>query len=305
MKTMQAIVDHALTLTPALLVVAVAHDEPVLEAVVQATQAGFVTPYLIGDQHAIEAILKQHSWDLDAHIVDEKDAAEACRLAVTKVYETPGALLMKGLVDTSVLLKAALVKEKGLRTSRRISHVSVFEVAQYPRILMMSDGAMNIAPTVDEKQDIIENAVEIAHALGLENPYVGLIAAVEKVNPKMPATLDAQTLIERQKAGAMPGCVLEGPYAIDNAVDVEAAKHKGIEAPGAGRSDILIMPYIEAGNVFYKTLMFLAGAKSASVIAGALKPIVLTSRADSSESKYYSIALAACVAAKHTEIKGA
>lgn len=305
MKTMQDIVNQALTLEPALLVVAVAHDEPVLEAVYQAVTSGFVKAYLVGDQPAIEAILKKHGWAFEATIVHEMDAAEACRMAVTKVHETQGALLMKGRVDTSVLLKAALSKDKGLRTTRRISHVSVFEIAQYDRILLMSDGAMNIAPTVDEKQDIIENAVHITHALGIEKPYVGLIAAVEKVNPKMPATLDAKTLIERQQQGSMPGCVLEGPYAIDNAVDVGAAKHKGIDAPGAGKSDILIMPFIEAGNVFYKTLMFLAGAKSASVIAGALKPIVLTSRADSSESKYYSIALAACVAAKHIEHKGA
>lgn len=298
MKRMQDIVLKAQSLPKALLVVAVAHDEPVLEAVVRASEAGFIDPYLIGDKKQIEKIFKLNDWSCAATIVDETDAVRACQLAVEKVHDTQGALLMKGLVDTSVLLKAALAKEKGLRTNRRISHVSVFDIPSYDRVLLMSDGAMNIAPTIDEKQDIIENAVHIAHALGIETPNVGIIAAVEKVNPKMPATLDAVELIKRQQEGRIQGCVVEGPYAIDNAVSVEAAKHKGIDAPGAGKSDILIMPVIEAGNVFYKTLMFLAQAKSASVIAGALKPIVLTSRADSSESKYYSIALAACVAAQ-------
>ena len=203
---------------------------------------------------------------------------------------------MKGLVDTSVILKAALNKEFGLRTQNRISHVSVMETANYHKLLLMSDGAMNIAPSVDEKRQIIENSVKIAHALGNPRPNVAIIGAVEKINPQMEATLDARDLKKMQEDGIIKNCEVGGPFAIDNAINKEAALHKGIKDPMAGEADILIMPRIEAGNVFYKTMMFLANAKSASVIAGAQKPIVLTSRADSTMSKYYSIALSALVA---------
>jgi phosphate butyryltransferase len=160
----------------------------------------------------------------------------------------------------------------------------------------MSDGAMNIAPTLDEKRQIIENSVKIAHALNIEKPNVAVIGAVEKVNPQMEATLDARDLKKMNEDGIIENCVVSGPFAIDNAINKEAALHKGIHDPVAGEADILIMPRIEAGNVFYKTMMFLANAKSASVIAGAQKPIVLTSRADTTMSKYYSIALSALVA---------
>ena len=203
---------------------------------------------------------------------------------------------MKGLVDTSIILKAALNKEFGLRTQNRISHVSVMEVSTHNKLIFMSDGAMNIAPTLDEKRQIIENSVVIAHSLGIENPNVGVLGAVEKVNPKMEATVHAAELVKMNKDGVINHCRVGGPFALDNAINKEAALHKGIKDPMAGDVDILIMPRIEAGNVFYKTMMFLANAKSASVIAGAKKPIVLTSRADSTESKFYSIALSALVA---------
>ena len=193
-------------------------------------------------------------------------------------------------------MKAALNKEFGLRTPNRISHVSVMEVPTHEKLLFMTDGAMNIAPTLDEKRQIIENSVKIAHALGNKTPNVGVIGAVEKVNPKMEATLHAQELVNMNLNNIITDCKVGGPFAIDNAINKEAALHKGIKDPMAGDVDILVMPRIEAGNVFYKTMMFLANAKSASVIAGAKKPIVLTSRADSPESKYYSIALSALVA---------
>jgi phosphate butyryltransferase len=279
------------------LVVACAADEHVLQAVEMARQEDIINGILVGEQDKITAILKDLNYNpSDYEIIDESDKEQACLKAVKLVSSNPSYFLMKGLVDTSIILRAALNKEFGLRTRNRISHVSVMEVPTHDKLIFMSDGAMNIAPTLDEKRQIIENSVTIAHSLGIKTPNVGIIGAVEKVNPQMEATLDAAELVKMNEQGIIDGCHVAGPFAIDNAISIEAAKHKGITSPVAGNVDILIMPRIESGNVFYKTMMFLAGAKSASVIAGAKKPIVLTSRADSKESKFYSIALAALVA---------
>jgi phosphate butyryltransferase len=279
------------------LVVACAADEHVLQAVEMARQEDIINGILVGEQDKITAILKDLNYNpSDYEIIDESDKEQACLKAVKLVSSNPSYFLMKGLVDTSIILRAALNKEFGLRTRNRISHVSVMEVPTHDKLIFMSDGAMNIAPTLDEKRQIIENSVTIAHSLGIKTPNVGIIGAVEKVNPQMEVTLDAAELVKMNEQGIIDGCHVAGPFAIDNAISIEAAKHKGITSPVAGNVDILIMPRIESGNVFYKTMMFLAGAKSASVIAGAKKPIVLTSRADSKESKFYSIALAALVA---------
>jgi phosphate butyryltransferase len=294
MRSLNEVIQKAQTFKRRPLVVAAAADPYVLDAVDKAVQRGLVEPILIGDTTLIESqassdVLKQ------ATLIDQPDNTLACEAAVEYCFDHPEAILMKGLVDTSVLLKTALRKEKGLRTEQRLSHVSVFEIKDFDRLLMMTDGAMNIAPDVDEKENILKNAVVLANALDVTLPKVAVIAAVEKVNPKMPATLDAALLMERQRSGKIEHCIVEGPYAIDNAINVAAAKHKGITLPYAGRADILLMPDIEAGNIFYKGLMFLGDAQSASLIMGATHPIVLTSRADSSESKFLSIALAVCV----------
>lgn len=294
MKTINAVIQKAQSFEKRPLVVAAAADPYVLDAVEKAIQLDLVYPILIGDTSLIK---KQASSLLIKHatILDQPDQALACEAAVDYCVDEPRAILMKGLVDTSILLKAALRKERGLRTDQRLSHVSVFEIENFNRLLLMSDGAMNIAPNIDEKESIIRNAVMCAQALGITLPKVAVIAAVEKVNPKMPATLDAATLMQKQHDGFIQNCIVEGPYAIDNAINIEAAHHKNITLPYAGQADILLMPDIEAGNVFYKSMMFLGGAKSASLIMGSTHPIVLTSRADSSESKFQSIALAACV----------
>jgi phosphate butyryltransferase len=268
-----------------------------LEAVVMAKEGKLIHPILIGDQEEIIKILIElQAKPSEFSIIDEKDPLVASEKAVKMVSSGKGDILMKGFVDTSVILKAALDKEFGLRTPNRISHVSVMEIPAYHKLLMMSDGAMNIDPNVDIKQEIIENGVEVLHAMGVKHPKVGMIAAVEKVNPKMQATVDAVELIERNQNERIKGCTIGGPFALDNAINHEAAVHKGITDPMAGDVDFVVMPQIESGNVFYKSMMFLAGAKSASVIAGARKPIVLTSRADSKESKFYSIALACLIA---------
>lgn len=293
-KTMDELISKAKMIETSTMVVACAADEHVLEAVELARENNIINGILVGDEEKILQILKSLKINSSNYtIIDEKDKVKACQKSVKLVSSNDNYFLMKGLIDTSILLKAALNKEYGLRTKNRISHVSVFEVGTHHKIIFMSDGAMNIAPTLDEKRQIIENSVAIANAVGLNNPKVGILAAVEKVNPQMEATLDAEKLVQMNKDGIIKGCIVGGPFALDNAINTEAAKHKGIKDPIAGEIDILIMPRIEAGNIFYKTMMFLSNAKSASVIAGAKKPIVLTSRADSTISKFNSIALAA------------
>lgn len=296
-KTIDELVKKSININTKKLVVACADDEHVLEAVEMARSQNIVNGVLVGNEDNIRKILKKLGYDESNYqIINCIDQAEACLESVKIVSAEKDAFLMKGFVDTSVILKAALNKEFGLRTENRISHVSVMEVPTHDKLIFMSDGAMNIAPTLDEKRQIIENSVKIAHAIGIETPNVGVIGAIEKINPNMEATVHAGELVEMNKKGIIKNCIVGGPFALDNAINKEAAIHKGVTDPIAGEVDIVVMPRIEAGNVFYKTMMFLANAKSASVIAGAKKPIVLTSRADSTISKFYSIALSALVA---------
>lgn len=207
-----------------------------------------------------------------------------------------GDLLMKGSVKTSDLMKVVLQEEYGLRMGATITMVSVFDIPTYHKLLAISDAGMIIAPTLEQKIDMINISVKVMKKLGVEKPKVAVLGAVEVPNSKMSATIDAAVLSKMNDRGQIKDCVIDGPFALDNAISSEAAKHKGIESPVAGDADILIMPDIEAGNIFYKAMVFLANAKVASVILGAKLPIVLTSRADSDETKLYSIALAASLA---------
>ena len=276
------------------LAVAVAQDTEVLLAVEAARKAGFAKAVLVGAEAEIRAIAQELQIPLDEYtIVNEEDKVLACRTAVKLVHDGEADVLMKGLVDTSVILKAVLDKEIGLRDAPVLSHVAVFEASGMDRLLYVTDAAMNIAPDLEAKKYIIQNAVKVAHALGNERPIVAALCAVEKLNPKMPATVDAAALAEAD----LPGCRVIGPVALDNAISVEAAHHKGITDPDAGRADILLVPAIETGNVLYKAMVFLAKARNAGMIVGAKAPIVLTSRADSDEAKLNSIALALYVAA--------
>ena len=296
-KSIADLVLEAKNIKTKTMVVACAADIHVLEAVELARKNNIINAILVGDELEIKKVLKSLDInEINYIFINEPDKTEACIKSVKLVNKEFGYFLMKGLVDTSIILKTALNKEYGLRTNNRISHVSVLEVSTHNKLIFMSDGAMNIAPNIDEKRQIIENSVLIAHALGLEIPKVGIIGAVEKINPQMEATLHAEELVLMNKKGIIKNCIVGGPFALDNAISKEAAIHKDITDPIAGEVDILIMPRIESGNIFYKTMMFLANAKSASIIAGTKKPIVLTSRADSTESKYNSIALAALVA---------
>lgn len=277
--------------------VAVAQDKEVLVAVDNARKQGIVDPILVGDETEIRAKAAEFGIDITGvSIRNVEDKTEACRCAVKLVHDGEADAVMKGIVDTSVILKAVLDKEIGLKDAPVLSHVAVFDVEGFDRLLYMTDPAMCIAPDVEQKMHIIENAVKVAHALGNENPVVSCLCAVEKVNPKMQATLDAAELVARNGRGEIAGCTVCGPLALDNAISEEAARHKGISDPNAGKADILLVPYIEAGNIFYKSLTYMAKASNAGMIVGAKAPVILTSRADSDETKLNSIALAIAVA---------
>ncbi|NTW95634.1 MAG: bifunctional enoyl-CoA hydratase/phosphate acetyltransferase [Erysipelotrichaceae bacterium] len=293
-ETLQArILFHKKTV----LAVAAAADEEVILAVSKAVNLGYVSAILVGDEQLIRELSKAHHFDLKStQIIHEPDKVMACEVAVKLVSSHQADLLMKGLVDTSILLKAVLNKEWGLRTDHLLSHVTVFSIPGYEKAFLMSDGAMNIAPNVQDKKQIIENCIPVTKALGIINPKVAVICAVEKVNPKMQATLDADELSQLQKAGEILGCEVDGPIAFDGAISVEAAHHKGMTSPNAGKADILLMPNIESGNILYKTITYFAKGTVACVISGAAAPIVLTSRSDSDEAKFNSILLAILMA---------
>ncbi|MCF6462306.1 phosphate butyryltransferase [Clostridium sp. Cult1] len=279
--------------------VAVAEDKPVLEAVKAAVDLNIVQPILVGDKLKIEEISKEIGLDLsNVEIIDEKDGILAARKATELVSSEKADILMKGLIDTSIIMKQVLDKEIGLRTGKIISHVAVFDVNTYHKIFFVTDAAMNISPDLDQKKGIIENSVELAHALGIDIPKIAVVAAKEKVSPKMEATVHAKELADMNSNNQIKDCIVEGPFALDNAISKEAAEHKGIKSVVAGDADILLMPDIEAGNVLYKSLTFLAGSKSAGIILGAKAPIVLTSRADSQEAKLHSIVLGVLLTSK-------
>ncbi len=293
------ILKYAKARGPKTLAVAVAQDLEVLLAVNEAKTMGIADAILVGDQEKIEEIAAKNFIKIDQYeIIDIKDINEASRKAVELVSSGKAHMVMKGLVDTSVILKAVLDPEIGLRTGNVLSHTAVFDVPGYDRLFLITDAAMNITPDLNAKKQIIENAVQVAHALDIEVPKVAIVCAKEKVDPKMPATVDAGQLEEMNKNGEITGCIVGGPFGLDNAVSEEAAAHKGINHPVAGNADILVVPNIEAGNVLYKSMVFFSNTKNAGVIVGAKAPIVLTSRADSDIAKLNSIALAVLMAAQ-------
>jgi phosphate butyryltransferase len=298
-KNFKEVLEIARERGPKTVAVACAQDTDVLNAVENARQNNIIDGILVGDQAKIEAIMAEENIDpANYEIVNMEDLAEASLKAVELVSTGKAHMVMKGLVDTSIILKAVLNKEVGLRTGSVLSHVAVFDVMNYPRLLLVTDAAMNIAPDLNQKKQIIENSLQVAYGLDIDEPKVGVICAKEKVNPKMPATVDAGELVKMNESGELTGCLVGGPFALDNAVSEEAAKLKGINHPVAGKADILMCPNIESGNILYKTLGFLTNAQSAGVIVGAKAPIILTSRADSEEAKLNSIALGVLMAAK-------
>ncbi len=257
----------AKTKEPRVLSVAVAQDEDVLNAVKIATQEGIVKPILVGDEKKIRAITDRMDWALDHEaIIHVEDVTEACAVAVKQVTEGKADTLMKGLVDTSIILKAVLNREANLRTGNVLSHVGVMDIPTYDRLLLITDAAMNIAPDLEAKKQIVQNAVTVAQGMGIEVPKVAIVCAKEKVNPKMQATVDAKALEDMNNNGEITGCIVGGPLALDNAVSPEAAKQKGINHPVAGYADVLMVPTIEAGNVLYKALAFFSRSRSSRCI---------------------------------------
>lgn len=296
-KDFKALKELAIKKGTKKLSVAVAQDEDVLKSVMQAYKERIVEPLLVGDKEKIEEIAKMISFDIsNIEIIDEKDITMAARKATELVSSGKASILMKGLVDTSIIMKQVLDKEIGLRTENVISHVAVFDIPTYHKVFIVTDAAMNIAPDLNQKKEILENAIELAHSLDITEPKVAVLAAKEKVGDKMPATVDAGKLVEMNLNGEIKGAIVAGPFALDNAVSKESAKIKGIDSPVAGDADIMLAPNIETGNVLYKALGFLGNAKHAGLIVGTKRPIVLTSRADSEEAKFNSIVLAALMA---------
>lgn len=280
------------------LVVAAAQDEDVLGAVCKAAEEGLIIPILVGDRNAIFEIADREALNVSNYeIVDITDLTEAAKASVKMVSEGKGDFLMKGLIDTAILLKAVLDKEIGLRTDRLLSHVMIYDVPHYHKLIYLTDGGMNIEPSYDEKVKIVENAIDACKALGTEVVKVAVIAAKEKVSEKMPTTVDARKLQELCETGYFgEGVIVEGPLAMDLAVSKEAATVKKFSSKIAGDTDILMVPTIEVGNGIGKTLTYLAGAESAGIIMGAKVPVVLVSRADSYQAKLNSIALGSVIA---------
>ena len=272
--------------------VAAAEDEEVLKAIVKSRELGLCDAILVGNEKEILRILREMGDDSTFRIIDEKNPVESSKIAAELVRNGEAQILMKGLVETKFLLKAVLDKERGLASGKLISHVSAFEVPGFDRMLFITDAAMNTYPGLKEKVGITENAVRFVHRLGIEIPKVAVICAVEVVNEAMPATIDAAMLSKMNDRGQIKGCLIDGPLALDNAISAEAAMHKGIKSPVAGKADILLMPNIESGNVLYKALTYTTESKSGGLLLGANAPVVVTSRADSFESKVNSIAMA-------------
>jgi phosphate butyryltransferase len=297
---LQSLIENATKYTDMTVAVAAAEDEEVIDAVTMALDRHFGKFILYGDREQILQLLKQKNYanSDNIEIVHVNSTVQAAELAVKAVHFNEANVLMKGNIPTATLLKAVLNKEYGLRTGKVLSHVAVFEVPGYDRLIIVTDAAMNISPDLEQKAQIVTNAVAVAHSIGIEMPKVAPLAAVEVVNPSMPATMDAAALTMMQNRGQIKGCIIDGPLALDNAVSVMAAEHKRIHSEVAGKADILLVPDIEAGNMLYKSLVYFANAKVGAIIAGAKAPIVLTSRSDSAESKLYSLALAVCSASK-------
>jgi phosphotransacetylase/acyl dehydratase len=278
---------------------AIAHpcDEASLSAAVQAAQAGLIEPILVGPAAKIRAAAEVAQLDIGAYrLVDAAHSHDAAARAVALVRAGEASMLMKGALHTDELMHEVVQSATGLRTARRLSHVYIMDVPAYPRLLLVTDAAINIAPDLAQKRDIVRNAIDLAHLLGIDTPRVAILSAVETVTADLRSTLDAASLCKMADRGQITGAVLDGPLALDNAISLEAAKQKSIVSPVAGQADILVVPDLESGNMLAKQLVLLANADAAGVVLGARVPIVLTSRADSARTRLASCAIAVLLA---------
>jgi phosphotransacetylase len=293
----ERLLERCRGLAPVPTAVAYPCEEGALAAAVEAAQAGLIIPILVGPVAKIEETARSISIELhNLEIIDAPDSVESAKQAVALIREGRAEVLMKGSLHTDELMSAIVSREGGLRTGRRISHVFIMDVPTYHKVLIVTDAAINIAPTLEDKVDICQNAIDLAISLGLEKPKVAILCAVETVNSKMQATLDAAALCKMAERGQIKGGILDGPLAFDNAISGDAARTKGIKSEVAGDPDILLAPDLEAGNILAKQLSFLANADSAGMVLGARVPVILTSRADSVRSRIASCAVAKLVA---------
>jgi len=292
-----ALIERCAELEPVTTAVAHPCDQASLTAAVEAAEADLIRPILVGPESKIRAVAEQHGLDIRPYrLVDAPHSHAAAAKAVEIVRAGEAETLMKGSLHTDELMAEVVRKETGLRTERRISHVFIMDVPTYPKPLGVTDAAINIFPDLETKVDIVQNAIDMAHALGVERPKVAILSAVETVTPKIPSTIDAAALCKMAERGQITGGLLEGPLAFDNAISKEAAEIKGIRSEVAGDADILVVPDLEAGNMLAKQLSFLANADAAGIVLGARVPIILTSRADTVRARLASCAVAVCLA---------
>ncbi len=292
-RNLDELVAAARALGPARIAVAAGQDPDVIEALKRAGEMGLAEGIFVGNAHKILELARGAGLEIPpARLIHEPEEAAAARKAIALVREGAASLLMKGKISTATLARAVLDREAGLRTGRLLSQVIVFQVPGMDRLMLMSDAAMNIAPTLEQKAEICRNAIEVAHAIGIEKPHVALLCALEMVNPEMPATVDAAALTVMNRRGQIKGAYLEGPIALDAPLSRFAAERKGIESPLIENTDIFIAPDIEAANILYRAILYFARGESGGIVYGARVPLVLLSRAETPETKIRSIALA-------------
>ncbi len=297
LKDFNDLIQRAKEIEKSTVAVAAADDEEVLKAVKMATDLGFIDSILVGDKEKIEPIAKKIELD-NYEIVDIKSPEDAALEAVKMVKSGRAKVLMKGLVNTSVYMRAVLNREHGLRTGRLLSLLAVYELPEYHKLLYCTDSGVNVSPNLEQKKDILTNALLALQGMGLNNPKVAALAANEIVDPKIQSTVDANGLVEMVNSGEIPQCIIEGPIAFDVAFDPHAAKHKGIESRISGDVDVLVFPNMETGNALGKSWLHFNKAKWAGIILGASNPVVLGSRSDTAEIKVNSIALACLASSK-------
>ena len=293
----QRLLDFCKSLPPTTTAVAHPCDESSLRGAVDAAKLGLIAPILVGPRARIESVAKQYHIELgNIPIVDAPYSEASAVKAVELVREGKAEALMKGSLHTDELMGAVVRRDTGLRTARRISHCFVMDVPSYSETLIVTDAAVNIAPTMEDKVHIIQNAIDLGHAMRFAEVRVAILSAMETINPKVPSTIEAGALCKMADRGQITGGILDGPLALDNAISLESVKIKKIDSPVAGRANVLIVPDLEAGNMLAKSLSFLAGADAAGIVLGARVPIILTSRADSVTTRLASCGIAALVA---------
>ena len=297
-RTLDKLVDYAKAKGPKKVAVACAEDHIVLEAVEHARAEGILSAVLVGDADKIKAEAEIIDLDLaNYEIVDSKAGPAKTALTTVELVSSGKAdIMMKGMLESSDFLRAVLDKEIGLRNGKKIlSQSYIHEIEGYDRLFFITDGVFNTYPELKDKIGIVENVTELCHAFGIETPKIACLAAVEVVNPKMQATLDAAILTQMNRRGQLKGCLVDGPFALDNAVSVAAAEHKGIVSEVAGKADVLLVHDIDCGNTLFKSIVYFAKSKTAGIILGTKKPVILTSRADSAETKFLSLATAVAI----------